>query len=234
MKVNRPKPGLRRPIPSYDPNPSQPTWPEAHNSAVPVEQPPLLSGKWWRKNWKKVAVAGLVPFSAASGFTSPAVPSAAFTPPRTSTVTPMRTVQTQQVVSPSIFTSHLLDGGHYIFSGLWQAKAVTDGHAAALELASAVVDVAGKCAGQHWLPPEVRRYLIQLVLLGIGGIDPDDAGDILELAAEDAKDPRLDGARLELQPLITALTQRVVLAPPDSPPFPPGIWAARRSPGDKL
>ncbi len=183
MKVNRPKPGLRQPILSYDPDELPRTEPEAL-SPVPVEQPPLLSRKWWKKNWKKVAVAGLVPFSAASGFTNPLVQAATSTPPRTSTVTPVRTVQTQQVFSYSIFTSDLLDGGHYTFNGPWQAKAGTDGHAAALELASSVVDVANKCAGRHWLPPEVRRYLIQLVLLGIGGIDPDNAGDILELAAE--------------------------------------------------
>lgn len=223
MKVNRPKPGLRPPILSYDPDEIPQTEPEALSSPVPVEQPPLLSRKWWKKNWKKVAVVGLVPFSAV-GFTSPMVPATSFTPPRTSTVTPMRTMQTQQVSSPSLFTSNLLDGGHYTFNGPWQAKADADGHAAALALASSVVDVANKCAGQHWLPPEVRRYLIQLVLLGIGGINPDDAGDILELAAEDAKDPRLDGAKLELEPLISALTQRVVLARGDSPPFPPTIW----------
>ncbi len=222
MKANRPKPGLRQPIVSYDPHASPRTEPEALSSPVPVEQPPLLSRKWWKKNWKKVAVAGLVPFSAASGFTNPSVAAATFTPPRTSTVTPLRMVQTQQVFSHSIFTSHLLDGGHYTFNGPWQAKAGTDGHAAAVELASAVVDVANKCAGRHWLPPEVRRYLIQLVLLGIGGIDPADAGDILELAADNADDPQL--ARPKLEPLITALTQRVALAQHDSPPFPPTMW----------
>jgi hypothetical protein len=222
MKVNRPKPGLRQPILSYHPDELPRTEPEALSSLVPVEQPPLLSRKWWKKNWKKVAVAGLVPLSAGSGFTNPLVPAATSTSPRTSTVTPMRTAQTQQVFSHSIFTRDLLDGGHYTFNGPWQAKAGTDGHAAALELASSVVDVANKCAGPHWLPPEVRRYLIQLVLLGIGGVDPDDAGDILELAAENADDPQL--ARPKLEPLITALTQRVALAQHDSPPFPATIW----------
>ena len=219
---NRPRPGLRPPILSYDPDELPRTEPEALSGLVPVEQPPLLSRKWWKKNWKKVAVGGLVPFSAASGFTNPVVPAATFTPPRTSTVTPMRRVQTPQVLSHSILASDLLDGGHFTFNGLWQAKAGTDGHAAALELASSVVDVANKCAGWHWLPPEVRRYLIQIVLLGIGGIDPDDAGDILELAAENADDPQL--ARPKLEPLITALTQRVALAQHDAAPFPPTIW----------
>jgi hypothetical protein len=219
---NRPRPGLRPPILSYDPDALPRAEPEVLSSLVPVEQPPLLSRKWWKKNWKKVAVGGLVPFSAASGFTNPVVRAATFTPPRTSTVTPMRRVHTQQVLSHSIFASDLLDGGHYTFNGPWQAKAGTDGHAAALELASSVVDVANKCAGWHWLPPEVRRYLIQLVLLGIGGIDPDDAGDILELAAENADDPQL--ARPKLEPLITTLTQRVALAQHDSAPFPLTIW----------
>ena len=122
------------------------TEPESLSSPVPVEQPPLLSRKWWRKNWKKVAVAGLVPFSAVNGFTNPVVPAATFTPPRTPTVTPMRTVQTQQVFSQSIFTSDLLDGGHYTFNGPWQAKVSSDGHAAALELASA-----------SWTPPTTAR-----------------------------------------------------------------------------
>jgi hypothetical protein len=223
MKANRPKPRLQRPIVSYDwgvlPRPE----PETLSRPVPVERPPLLSRKWWKKNWKKLAIAGMVPFSAVSGFASPMVPVTSFTPPRTSTVAPMRIVQTQQVFSSSIFTSALLDGGHYTFNGPWQAKVGADGHAAAVELASSVVDVANKCAGGHLLQPEVKRYLIQLVLLGIGGISPEDVGEILELATE-ADDPKIAPARMELEPLITALTQRVALTPHDSPPPPPTIW----------
>jgi hypothetical protein len=113
---------------------------------------------------------------------------------------------------------HPPSGGEYLPNAEWRAMAATAGQAAAEHLASSVVDLANRCAGNQSLTPEIKRYLIQLVMSGIGGLNPDEAADILEVSAENADDTRLG-------PLAQKITEwsvpgpQMVRKPPDGPGF---------------
>lgn len=201
--------------------PRRPTWrqimgdPAAQSSDV--EPPPAkpMSRAWWKKYSRKFRAMAALPFAALGGLTSPPPGSAIILSPTTSTLVPTHPEESESYTAASLSASAPATGGEYNLSRPWALHASTAGREAAVRLASSLVDAANTYAGTHWLSAQIRRSLIQLVLLGIGGLDPGDAADILQLAADDAEYPRI--APPKLGPLIREIQQRVAVVPPDEP-----------------
>jgi len=201
--------------------PRRPAWrqiirdPAARSSDVQPPPAELMSRAWWKKYLRKFRVMAALPVAALGGLTSPPPGSAITSSPTTSTLVPTHPGESGSWTTASLFASTPATGGEYNLSPPWALHASTAGQQTAVRLASSVVDAANTYAGTYWLSAQIRRGLIQLVLLGIGGLDPADAADILELAADDAEYPRI--APPKLGPLIREIKQRVAAVPPDEP-----------------
>jgi len=175
---------------------------------------------------RAVLTLGLLAEGAVGGFMAPASP--VYVPPRgPTTVTVVPNVNGP--VAPTIMSLagiyHPASGGEYLPNAAWQAKADADGQADAEHLASRVVELASRRAGYEHLTPEFKRHFIQIVMAGIGGLDPDEAADVIEVAADDAGDMRLG-------PLTEQIGEsfwpgpRDVRKPPDGPaPGGPNLFA---------
>lgn len=200
--------------------PVRPTWrqimgdPAAQSSDTGPPPPGPMSGPWWKKHWKKLAVMATLPIAALGGLASPPPGSAAPGPPTTSTLVPAYPKESKSYTATLLFGSVTATGGEYNLSPPWAEHARAAGQEGTVRLASSLVDAASKYAGKHWLEAQIRRSLIQLVLLGIGGLEPADATDILEFAADNADYPRIAPPKLE--PLIREI-ERVVVVPPEGP-----------------
>jgi hypothetical protein len=161
-----------------------------------------------RSRWKKALALALTPAGAIGAGVTPHLGAGLPSSPRTSTVV------------PGGMPGHLGSGGAYAFQEDWQRL----GQNEAVRRATAVVDLASSRAGDWALGPGARRYFIQLVLAGEGGIDPGEAADVLEFSAE--------GADLRLGTLITMIRRISPLASQpseDSPGNPARAVASRCS-----
>jgi hypothetical protein len=198
--------------------PKRPSWhqimgdPDARSSAVEPPPPDQFSRAWWKKHWRRIAAAALLPFAAVGGLAGPPPGGpVTWSAPTTSTLVPTQPAESDSLTGTLLFTPESASGAHYNFSPAWAAHAETAGHEATVQLASSLVDAANKHAGGQWLPPEIRRSLIQFVLLGIGGLDPADATDILQFAADNADNPQIVPPGLEA---LIRETERQVLGLP--------------------
>jgi len=189
---------------------------DAVSTAVEPPPPRLMLRAWWRKHWKKLAAVATLPFAAIGGLAGPP-PGGVVTwsPPTTSTVVPMQPAESPSITTALLFRSASATGAEYNFSPPWALHASTVGQEETVRLASSIVDAANKCAGGHWLSAQIRRNLIQFVLLGIGGVDPADATDILEFAADNAEYPQI--APPKLGELIGEINRQVAVMPPEKP-----------------
>jgi len=203
--------------------PRRPTWRElvgdlaGESSDTGPPPPGPMSRAWWKKHWRKFGAAATLPFAALGGIASPPPGSVTTWSPTTSIVVPTRAQEpgSYAVTAPLSFGSAVATGGEYNLSPPWALHAGTAGQEATARLASSVVDTANKYAGGHWLSAQIRHSLIQLVLLGIGGLDPADATDILQFAADNADYPQIAPPKLEA--LIREIQQRVAASPPEEP-----------------
>jgi hypothetical protein len=188
--------------------------PAAQSSDVGPPPPKLMSRAWWKKHSRKSRTMATLPFAALGGVTSPP-PGSAVTSSPTSILVPTHPEKSGSYTAASLLPSAFATGGEYNLSPPWELYASTAGQEAAVRLASSLVDAANTYAGTHWLSVQIRRSLIQLVLLGIGGLDPADGADILQLAADDAEYPQI--APPKLKALIREIQQRATVGPPDEP-----------------
>lgn len=189
--------------------------PAAQSSDVGPPPPKRMSRAWWKKHSRKSRTMATLPFAALGGLTSPPPGSAVTSSPTTSILVPTHPEKSGSYTTAWLLPSAPASGGEYNLSPPWESHASTAGQEATVRLASSLVDAANRYAGTHWLSAQIRRSLIQLVLLGIGGLDPADAGDILEFAADDAEYPQI--APPKLQPLIREIQQRATAGPPGEP-----------------
>lgn len=150
-------------------------------------------------------------------------PASALQPP-----TGPQIVTVMSPAGPSLF--HQNSGAEYLLNDDWQTLANKAGQGAAEQLASSLVDLANRHAGQPDLSPGLKRYLIQFVLLG--GINPDDAADLVEDFAENPDDPRLEPVVRQIRqsaplfaeldsPALKIIDGRVV---PSAQAEPPVLW----------
>jgi hypothetical protein len=162
--------------------------------------------------WKKALALAMAPLAAlgAGGMSQPGagLPS----PVRTYTLAPGGPFGSETVLPAGAF-HYLSSGGEYNLHPDWERL----GQAEAVRLATAVVNLAHGYAGARTLGPGVNRYLIQLVLTGAGGINPDEAADVLEFCAN-------EGADLRLGTLIEKINEAGAAAPlaGEYPPENPG------------
>jgi hypothetical protein len=160
----------------------------------PPRQYPQQAARWYRWMHSPAArglAVGLTPAAAIGGFVAPVQ----------MTTSAVASTVTRQVDTGSSHLFHswsqltrtdvVVTGGTPGVSHAWQAMATVHGPAAAGQFAGAVADLAAGCAGVHPLTAQLRHYLIQCILAGLGGLDPDNAADILELSMDVADDPRL-------------------------------------------
>jgi hypothetical protein len=192
--------GLRRQAPSVPPEPATP---EVRRKVPPT-----------RRWWKRAMAISLLPAAGAGGYVSQAAIPAV-------TVVPTRTVTSMPLTPPTLFhmdAARMASGGEYLLNTGWQELAAAHGRQAAEHRAGAVVEVARRCAGGGTLTPELRHYLIRMVLSGVGGLNPDEAADILELSTDSQNDPLLE-------PLIKVIEDESALGLSTSfrrePPVPP-------------
>jgi hypothetical protein len=203
------------------PEPRRPTWREivgdqgAQSSDVEPPPPGLMSTAWWKKHWRKFAAVATLPFAALGGLASPPPGSMTNWSPTTSILVPTHPEEPRSYTAASLFGGAIATGGEYNLSPPWALHAGTAGRETTERLAASLVDAANKYAGGHWMSAQIRRSLIQLVLLGIGGLDPADATDILQFAADNADYPRIAPPKLEA--LIREIEQRIVVNPPEEP-----------------
>ena len=178
-------------------------------------QPAVSRFRRWRRKWRAALTLGLLAETAVGGFA--AAPQPLFLPPSgpaTSTVMP----PAAPTVGSGAGSYHPHSAGEYLPNAEWRAMAATAGQAAAEHLASSVVDLANHSAGNQNLTPEIKHYFIRLMMSGIGGLNPDEAADILEVSAENADDRRLG-------PIAQKITEwfvpgpQMVRKPPDGPGF---------------
>ena len=201
--------------------PRRPSWrqiigdPAALSSHVEPPPPELMSRAWWKKHWRKFAAGATVPFAALGGLASPPPGSVTTWSPKTSILVPTYPEESGSYTAASLFGSATATGGEYNLSPPWALHASTAGREATVRLASSLLDAASKYAGAQWLSAQTRRSLIQLVLLGIGGLDPADATDILQFAADNAEYPQIAPPKLEA--LIREIERRAVVVPPEEP-----------------
>lgn len=141
-------------------------------------QPPAVVPKWKKKVLKALAPATIV-----SGFIS-ALPPAV-----------VNFFQSQQSNQPPPATAgqnlpdflrysgiDLSSGGEYHLSEEWKDFVGSDNAnlGAAEQVAVSIVDLANHFAGDRELPSGLKRSLVQQILLGIGGITPSKAADLLQ------------------------------------------------------
>ena len=164
-----------------------------------------------RRGWKKALAISLLPATGAGGYVAQAAV-------QTVTIAPARTVSPAPVTLFNMDTARLATGGEYLLNAQWQELAATHGRQAAEDRAGAVVEVARQCAGGGILTPELRRYLIQMVLSGLGGLDPDEAADILELSVDSQNDPLLEPLVKVIEDVSAFGPATLLLGPPPVPP----------------
>jgi len=111
-----------------------------------------------------------LPFTALGGLTSAPPGPAVTSSPTTSMLVPTHPEKSESYATASLFASAPATGGEYSLSPPWALHTSTAGREAAVRLASSLVDAANTYVGMHGLPAQIRRRLIQLVLLGIGGL----------------------------------------------------------------
>jgi hypothetical protein len=176
---------------------------------VPVasrrRSPPALDGRGairsgqlpaWRRRetWRKILAVIFTPLAGIGAGTGTGALNSGPVSPRASTVVPEQGSSSSGTLEAAIVASishRLGSGGEYWLTRSWQEFAVSHGRAAAERLAADVVDRVSLAAGRQVLTADARRYCIQLVLGGIGGLNPSEAADVLELSVDVANDVRL-------------------------------------------
>ncbi len=153
-----------------------------------------------KSRWKKALTLALTPAGAVGAGVMPHAGAGLPSSPRVSTVVPPGT------------SGHLGSGEEYPLQAGWERLAGRE----AARLATAVIDLANSRAGGQALGSGARRYLIQLVLTGAGGVDPGEAADVLELGTADEADLRL-GTLISTIRHIHALAPQASEHPPESP-----------------
>jgi hypothetical protein len=133
--------------------------------------------------WKKILLTTLTPATIVGGFISglpPAVVSF-FQSQQSNQPPPAAAGQNLPRPLPPPGIS-LYSGGEYALSKEWKDFVGSNDAnlGAAEQMAVSIVDLANHFAGDRELSPGLKRSLVQQILLGIGGITPAKAADLLQ------------------------------------------------------
>jgi hypothetical protein len=219
MKVTRPGEDPAEGPAEREPRSHGPDEPDQERSRRTAPPPPKKKPKW--KKALAVAMTPLAAIGAAGAMPHPGTDGPS--PFRTYTLVPGGTFKPADLAASAI--GHPSSGGEYKLRTDWQALGLTE----AVRLATAVLNLANSRAGGRSLEPDVRRYLIQLVLAGVGGINPDEAADVLEFCTDEKADLRLGTLIDEIN--ATPSTSRVSDHPPgDTEPGGGEPWLSNYAP----
>jgi hypothetical protein len=147
-----------------------------------------------RETWRKVLAVIFTPLAGMGMGTGTGTFNSGPSSPRTSVVVPPQNWSSSgSARAPNIseFIYRFGSGGEYWLTVSWQEFAASHSRAAAEHLAADVVDHVSRAVGRQVLTADVRRYYIQLVLGGIGGLNPSEAADVLDLSVDVANEARL-------------------------------------------
>jgi hypothetical protein len=147
-----------------------------------------------RETWRKVLAVIFTPLAGMGAGTGAGTFNSGPSSPRTSVVVPPQDWSSSGSAQAPIVSGvsyRFGSGGEYWLTLSWQEFAASHGRAVAERLAADVVDRVSPAVGREVLTADVRRYYIQLVLGGIGGLNPSEAADVLDLSVDVANDARL-------------------------------------------